>query len=369
MTLPDAYVAEFTEEFGYMDFASVGPPSMRVVSEVTAMYRSVAEGSGKVATQVLGSYEAALATMARFLGVLPEQVTVIPSTSAGLFQAAFGLIGDGGNVVLPSHEFPANVYPWLRAEVVGGPQVRRVDVPDRRVTAAALSDAVDDDTQAVVVSLVDYLSGYRADLDELRELADDALLVVDAIQGLGAVGQSLAPADVMVGGGVKWMRAGWWSGMLAVSPRALDRLEPTLTGWFGVEDFLDLAIPVSHEPREDAERMREGSPSIYGAVAYAAAIDAIEVAGITAIEAVIRTLVVALEEAVSRVGAEVLAPWRSEAERAGILSFRMPDEDPTETTQRLAEAGLTVSQREGWVRLSPHATTDPAVVEVLEGLL
>ena len=369
MTLPETYVAEFTENFGYMDFASVGPPSMRVVSEVTAMYRRVAEGSGKVATQVLGSYEAALATMARFLGVLPEQVTVIPSTSAGLFQAAFGLIGDGGNVVVPSDEFPANVYPWLRAEVVGGPEVRRVEIPDARVTAAALSDAVDDDTEAVAVSLVDYRSGYRVDLDELRELADDALLVVDAIQGLGAAPQTLAPADVMVGGGVKWMRAGWGSGILAVSARALDRLEPTLTGWFGVEGFLDLATPVPHEPRDDAERMREGSPSIYGAVAFAAAIDAIEVAGLAAIQATIRTLVLELEEALNRVGAEVLTPWRSEAERSGILSFRMPDEDPTETTSRMADAGLTVSERHGWVRLSPHATTDPAVVDVLEGLL
>jgi selenocysteine lyase/cysteine desulfurase len=253
--------------------------------------------------------------------------------------------------------------------VVGGPQVRRVDIPDRRVTAAALSDAVDDDTQAVVVSLVDYCSGYRVDLDELRELADDALLVVDAIQGLGVIGQGLAPADVMVGGGVKWMRAGWGSGILAVSPRGLDRLEPTLTGWFGVEGYLDLAISVPHEAREDAERMREGSPSIYGAVAYAAAIDAIEVAGIATIEAAVQSLVVALEQAVSRVGAEVLTPWRSEAERAGILCFRMPDEDPTETTRRITDAGLVVSERDGWVRLSPHATTDPAVVEVLEGLL
>ncbi len=65
--------------------------------------------------------------------------------------------------------------------------------------------------------------------------------------------------------------------------------------------------------------MRSGSPSIYGAVAYAAAIDAIEVAGITAIEAVVKTLVLAVEETVSRVGAEVLAPWRSETERAGVL--------------------------------------------------
>jgi selenocysteine lyase/cysteine desulfurase len=369
VTLPSSYVAEFTEDLGYMDFASVGPPSMRVISEVTAMYRRVAQGSGKVATQVLGSYEAALATMARFLGVLPEQVTVIPSTSAGLFQAAFGLIGDGGNVVVPSHEFPANLYPWLRAEVVGGPQVRLVDVPDRRVTAAALSDAIDDETQAVVVSLVDYSSGYRVDLDELRELADDALLIVDAIQGLGCVAQSLAPADVMVGGGVKWMRAGWGSGVFAASPRALDRLEPTLTGWFGVDGYLDLADPVPHEPRDDAERMREGSPSIYGAVAYAAAIDAVEVAGIAAIESAIKAIVIDIEAAVSRAGAEVLTPWRSEAERAGILSFRMPDEDPTETAQRITAAGLTVSERKGWVRVSPHATTDPGAVEILEGAL
>jgi len=47
----------------------------------------------------------------------------------------------------------------------------------------------------------------------------------------------------------------------------------------------------------------------------------------------------------------------------------VPDEDPTETAQRLSESGLTVSERDGWVRLSPHATTDPSVVEVLEGLL
>ena len=34
-----------------------------------------------------------------------------------------------------------------------------------------------------------------------------------------------------------------------------------------------------------------------------------------------------------------------------------------------SRSGLTVSERDGWVRLSPHATTDPSVVEVLEGLL
>ena len=47
----------------------------------------------------------------------------------------------------------------------------------------------------------------------------------------------------------------------------------------------------------------------------------------------------------------------------------MPNKDPTETASRLGEAGLTVSKQKSWIRLSPHATTDPAVVEVLESLL
>jgi len=367
--IPESYAAEFSEGFGYLDHASVGPPSRRVVSSVADAYRRVADAGTSVAGWTLGLYESALADMARFLTVTPEQVTAIPTTSDGLFQVAFGLHGEGGNVVLPSHEFPANVYPWLRAEAAGGPEVRMVEIPDGRVTAAALSDAVDDETRAIAVSLVDYLTGFRVDLGELRELADDALLVVDAIQGLGAVQLTLAPADVLVSGGVKWMRAGWGSGVIAASPAALERLEPTLTGWFGVEDFFDFGIPVPHTPRSDAERLRIGSPGIYGVVAFAAALEVIELAGISTIQTAIAGIVGALDETLEAVGAERSTPWRSPGERAGILRFRMPGVDPAETAQDLSAAGLVVSQRADWIRLSPHATTDPDVVDALAEVL
>jgi selenocysteine lyase/cysteine desulfurase len=365
MALPDAYLSEFDEGFGYLDFASAGPPSRRVVGTVAENYRRLESAVGTVAAWAMGAYEAALGTAARFLGVAPEQVTAVPSTSAGLFQVAMGLVGAGGNVVVPEAEFPANLYPWLRAEALGGPEVRRVTVPDGRVTAAALSQAVDDETRAVAVSLVDFLTGFRPDLAELRELADDALLVVDAAQGLGAVAQALAPADVMVSTGMKWLRAGWGSGLLAVSPIALERLEPALTGWFGVEGFLDFDVPVPHPARNDAERLREGAPGVLGALACAAAIDTIELAGISAIEGAIRARARELEDVVRAAGADVTAPWRGDGERAGILSFALPDEPATETVQRLAAAGLTVSRRGGWIRLSPHATSDPAVASAL----
>jgi len=355
--LPDAYLEQFSEPGGYLEFASTGPPSRRVQEAVAAALGAVASPAGSAWEEVAGSYAAALAAAARLLAVDPRQVTPVPSTSAGLFQVAFGLIGRVGNVVVPSHEFPANLYPWLRAAAAGGPEVRLVDCPDGRVTPERLAGAVDRHTLAVAVSLVDFVTGFRVDVPGLRGACGPALLVIDAIQGLGAVETALAPADVLVAGGQKWMRAGWGAGVMAAGERARERLAPTLTGWWGVQGFLDFGQAPPHLPREGADRFQEGSPPYVGAIQMGAAAEVIEMAGIGAIEAVIRARVAALEEEIRRAGAEVLAPWRDPAERAGILCFRLPGEDPAETAARLGKDGLVVSHRSGWVRVAPHAST------------
>jgi selenocysteine lyase/cysteine desulfurase len=365
MAVSGAYLSEFSEPVGYVDFAAIGPPSRRVVGAVSGAYGRVAEPDGDFGQAALGAYEAALGMLGRFLGVAPELVTVVPSTSTGLFRVAFGLAPGDGNVVVPSHEFPANVYPWLRAAALGGPEVRLVEVPDRRVTAGVLSDAVDDETRAIAVSTVDYLSGFRPDLAALRELADDALLVVDAIQGLGALRHSLAPADVLVAGGQKWLRAGWGSGVLAVSRRAVDLLHPALTGWWGVADAFDWDRLPPHEPRLDAERFQDGTPPLFGAAAIAAAVEVIEAEGMSAIESAVMENVALLEEVVRASGAELLEPWDTEEERSGIISFRLEGESSNATLARLAAAGITVSERLGWVRMAPHASTDPDLAGLL----
>ena len=47
----------------------------------------------------------------------------------------------------------------------------------------------------------------------------------------------------------------------------------------------------------------------------------------------------------------------------------MPGVDPADTAQQLAAAGLVVSQRADWIRLAPHATTDPDVVDAVAEVL
>ncbi|MEN8233382.1 MAG: aminotransferase class V-fold PLP-dependent enzyme [Actinomycetota bacterium] len=358
-----AYLDEFSESVGYLNFASVGPPSKSARRTASDLLEQVATAGRSAVEIVAPAYAAAQATIARALGVADGYATSVPSTSAGIMQIAFGLVGAGGNVVVPAHEFPANRYPWLRAEAVGGPAVRAVEIPDRRVTAESLSDAIDDDTRLVSVSLVDYMSGFRVDVDSIVEAAGDALVLIDGIQGLGVISAALRGADIFVSGGQKWLRAGFSGGVMAVSERSFERLSPTLTGWFGVEESYVFEVPPPHPALGTAERFLESSPNLLGAVTSAAALDVVAIDGIDSIEAAVLERSGAALEIVRSLGGEVIAPWRSDRERAGIVTFRLPGLEATEVVRRLGEEGFVVSERSGWIRVSPHATTPLSAIE------
>ena len=71
----------------------------------------------------------------------------------------------------------------------------------------------------------------------------------------------------------------------------------------------------------------------------------------------------AVLDLVRSVGAEVIAPWRSDGERAGIVTFRIPGGPAADAVEALAASGFVVSERNGWIRVSPHATTPMRVID------
>ena len=359
----DGYLSEFEEQGGYLNFASVGPASKSARTASARLLDEMAAGDRPMPDIIEPAYAGARAAIAAALGVDDRYATSVPSTGAGIMQVAFGLIGAGGNIVVPSHEFPANRYPWLRAEAIGGPEVRAVEVPDGRVVPEALAAAIDGETRLVAVSLVDYMTGFRVDVDAIVEAAGDALVLIDGIQGFGAVGIGLGSADVFVAGGQKWLRAGLGAGVMAVSERALDRLAPTLTGWWGVEDNFAFEVPPPHRPVARADRFLESSPNLLGAVAAAAALQLVEIGGTHEIEAAVLQRSGAVLDLVHSIGCEVIEPWRSDRERAGIVTFRIPGVDSVEKVAALGNAGFIVSERNGWIRVSPHATTPLDAIE------
>ena len=369
MGLPRSFLDHYDEPFGFLDFAAIGAMSVPARRRLAWIAEVMAGAEEKLVPFVMGELQAASSLGARLLSTDPERVSIVPNTSTGLFTVAFGL--PHGSVVVPETEFPANLYPWLRAAEAGRIELRMVEVPAGRLTADVVAAAVDASTVAVVASYVDYHTGFRCELASLREAAGEALLVIDAVQGLGALQFSMEHVDVAVAAGHKWLRAGGGVGLFAVSDRALGKLSPTLVGWPGVEDPFDVSAPLPHTPLAGAGRFTMGSPPFTAVAALRGSLEALAEVSIEDVETAVITVSKSVEEEVLAGGGEMLCPPLTDSERSGIVTFRPAGEPSADAYARLTEAGFFLTERDGFLRVAPHASTHPdapaAFGEVLRG--
>ncbi|TVT59484.1 aminotransferase class V-fold PLP-dependent enzyme [Amycolatopsis rhizosphaerae] len=357
------YLLQFDEPAGYLDFARFGPPSHAVLDTTARLLERTVRAGPSTVDELMRQEVRAKAAVARLCRTDTDHVVLVPTTSQGLFQAAFN--GPGGEVLVSASEFPANTYPWARAEETGRLRVRRLRPPDGRVTPEAVRAALTGDTTVVSVSAVDFRTGYRADLSALREVAGDRLLVVDGIQGFGAIDLPWETADVLVVGGQKWLRAGWGTGFAVLSDRALDRARPVLSGWTGAHDpglFDDEIHPVAGTAASWS--ISNLSPVTSGA--FAAALELVEEAGVAAIEARIAERVGELDEVLRSAGARIVS---AVDRRAGIVAFALPEHPAEHLGAVLAAEGIAATVRTDHIRLSPHASTSSATVERLRSVL
>jgi hypothetical protein len=178
---------------------------------------------------------------ARLLDADEDEIALVESTTHGLnlIAAAIPFTPDE-NVVICDLEFLQVAIPWLKLAERGA--IREVRVARNRdgaVPVDVLAEEVDGRTRAVVVSSVQWTNGFAVDLHGIAELcrAHGALLVVDAIQQLGATRLSVAdvPADVVVAGGHKWLNAPFGCGLLYVRRSALPGLRMPSWGYLGLD--------------------------------------------------------------------------------------------------------------------------------------
>jgi selenocysteine lyase/cysteine desulfurase/predicted transcriptional regulator YheO len=353
--LSPSYLVNFGEPEGYLDFARFGPPSHAVVDTSTRLLEATAAAGPSTVDDLMRQELRARAAVARLCDSDTDHVTLLPNTSTGLFQVALGV--RGGEVVVSASEFPANTYPWARAEQAGRLALRRVRPEGGAMTPAAVRAALTAETSVVSVSAVDFRTGHLADLAGIREVVGDRLLVVDGIQGFGVAEAPWEVADVLVVGGQKWLRAGWGTGFLVLSDRALERLDPVLSGWTGALDaglFDDEVHPVAEGAA--AWSITNLSPIAAGALGHA--LELVELAGVGAIARRVAERVDELAEVVAAAGGAVVSE-RDPLRRAGILAFTLPDHPAAVVGAALVDEGVTATVRPEHVRLSPHASTTP----------
>jgi selenocysteine lyase/cysteine desulfurase len=346
----EQYQATFDLEPGYLDWAAFGPLSPTVREESAADLELLGTGRRSSIEHVAEHAEAATELIARMLGARADAVTLQPSTTDALMHAAFGVTGD---VVLSRLEFSSLTVAVSRAaEALHAATAQWVDPPAGFMTPEVVRDALTPETRAVAVSLVDYRTGYRADLAALRDVIGDRLLIVDAIQGFGVVEADYAAADVVCGSGYTWLRAGRGTGFAWFSDRAIEHLVPVFSGRTDIVPGTGDVPPPVHA----ASAFTVSPPDQIAAARLTAALREVGDVGVPAIEQALAERTRDVLFLAERHGLATVTP-REPARRAGIVALAPDPADVATLAASLSNHGITCTVRAGLVRLSPHVGT------------
>jgi cysteine desulfurase/selenocysteine lyase len=272
----------------------------------------------------------------------------------------------GDKIVAFREEFPANYYPWVR---LGSQRAY--------VTWLSVNDSLDTIDRAchgaklLAISFVQYLNGFRADLNAIGEICHrrGCFFLVDAIQGLGAfpVDVGAAHIDALAADGHKWMLGPEGCGILYIRKERQDSVFPVEFGWTNVAGYNDYSSR-DMTLRPDAGRYECGTLNTIGCYGLRASIEFLLEVGIERIGPVVQGLADRLAEGAARKGYQLLGD-RTPQNGAGIIAIQKPGVDSRQMVRDLKGRGIIAAPRQGWVRLSPHFYISPEKIdEVVEAL-
>ena len=372
-----ADLADFREQmpvarrWAYFDHAAVAPLSGPAQRAVAKWNEDAAANGDAFYPGWMRQLNEARQRSAELINAQPEEIALVPNTTAGIGLVAEGFPWkEGDNAVLPDNEFPSNQYPWLNL-ISRGVEIRRVKAEGGRLSLDALLDACDARTRIVSVSWVGYASGWRIDLDRLVEAVHrrGALLFLDAIQGLGVFPLDIrrTPIDFLAADGHKWLLGPEGAGIFYLRREHLDLLRPIGVGWNSVAHDRDFTrIELNY--KNTAERYEGGTMNMAGFIGLNASLELLLHHGQKAIGDRVLEITDLACQRLSAAGAVIESP-REPGHSSGIVSFRVPDRDPDALRRQLHERGVIVSCRAGRLRISPHGYNDESDIErLIEGL-
>jgi cysteine desulfurase/selenocysteine lyase len=328
---------------------------------------------------------------ARLLDAEPDEIALVESTTHGLNVIASAIpFAPHENVVICDLEFLQVAIPWLKLAERGAlGEVRLVRNRDGAVPVEAFAEHVDDNTRAVVVSSVQWTNGYAVDLFGLAELcrAHGALLVVDAIQQLGATALSVrdTPADIVVAGGHKWLNAPFGCGLLYVRRSTLPELRMPSWGYLGLDapeggwgryfaTRNTTPVRIYDFPTTAKSLEINGTANYPGAVGLGASLELVNGLGIGAIQEHVVSLTDRLHEELPALGVRVVTRPEPEV-RSGITTFEVSDRESENEAfvQALLDERVYVAMRYtsgvGGIRISTHFFNDHADLDRLLGVM
>lgn len=352
------------DDVTYLATSSQGPPLKSHDAALARWVQDKSRGSIGTGKAFYATYDRCRATVARLLGVEPEDVAFLGSASEVSNLLCLSLPWQAGDsVVINEVDFPSNVYPWMRL------RERGVDVRIARrkgwyIDPEAIADQVDGGTRVVILSQVSWLTGQRHNLEFLARVCHErgARLCVDATHAFGVVDVPARLCDMAFSSSYKWILAGTGVATVFWNRQRWPDFQPATVGWHSVKSN-EGDITRGYEWREDAGKLEMGNPPFPSIYVLDNSSRYVEQIGIPAIEAHALALGERVLGILRDLGLEIMTP-EEPLQRAGNVCFASVR--CVEIARELGAQKIDVVGREGRVRISPHLFNDLGDIERLE---
>jgi kynureninase len=213
--------------------------------------------------------------IARLIGAAPGQVISCDSISVNLFKLLSAALGlqRGRSVVLSQQDnFPTDLYMVQgMAALLGSQRCQLVTV-----SSDELEDQLSEDVAVLMLTHVNFRSGYIHDMQRLTELAHNKgiLVIWDLAHSAGVLPLQLdqCQVDFAVGCTYKYLNAGPGApAFLYVASRHLPSVTQALSGWMGHMSPFEFSANYTGAP--GIEKFLAGTPPVISMSALDAALD------------------------------------------------------------------------------------------------
>jgi selenocysteine lyase/cysteine desulfurase len=358
----------------YLNHAAVSPWPQRTAAAVRAFAAENATLGSRHYSRWVQTEQVLRGQLQRLIRARStDEIALLKNTSEALSVVAYGLPWkQGDNIVINNQEFPSNRIIW--ESLAGyGVETRIANLGRETSPEAAILAQIDGRTRLVSVSLVQYGTGLKLDLQEIGQACRErnVLLCVDAIQGLGAVEFDVQAcnADFVMADAHKWLLGPEGIALFYCRAEVMEQLTLRQYGWHMVEDPYDFDNR-EWQPAHSARRFECGSPNMTGIHALHASLTLMEDAGMAYIQhRVLDNSRLLIDFFQARAGDfELITPVEA-GRYAGIITFRPRHVSAESLFQRLTRASVMCALRSGGVRFSPHYYTPREQLLQVLGLL
>jgi selenocysteine lyase/cysteine desulfurase len=350
------------EKFTYLDTASFGQLPRRASQAIINHLTHRDETASAKFLTWFDDMNTIRQSCARLINACASDIAFVPSASTGLSYLVQGLDWkDGDEVLTLSGEFPNQLYQSAAVQQLG--------VTFRTVRWADFYASVNERTRLVLMSVVNYASGFRPPLLEISPFLHErgVLLYLDGTQSIGALqfdAGIVKPAMLCVDA-YKWMMSPNGAGFVYIDAELRRQITPTVIGWRSDAGWrqvgaLNHGMPVF---ADDAEKFEGGMipfPSLY---AMGAVVDLLLETGMAQIEARVLELAAQTRLMLLEKGAEV------NQDVSQIVTAKLEGRNVAELAQQLKAQQILVSARHGRLRVSPHFYNSETDIDALRTFL